>query len=126
MSWSSPYFTEDEMRCQCGCHESGMNSEFMEKLTSLRADWSQPMVITSAYRCPEHPIEAKKDKPGAHTSGRAVDIAVSREDAYKLLCVALGHGFTGIGVNQKGSSRFLHIDDLTPEEGWPRPTIWSY
>lgn len=126
MSWESPYFTQDELRCQCGCGADGMNAEFMEKLTSLRADWGQPMVVTSGYRCPEHPIEAKKTKPGAHASGRAVDIAIQGEDAYKLLCVALGHGFSGIGVNQKGSSRFIHLDDLTRDEGWPRPTVWSY
>lgn len=126
MNWSSPFFTEEEMRCQCGCEQDGMHSEFMEKLTSLRADWGQPMVVTSAYRCKNHPIEAKKAKPGAHESGRAVDIAIQGEDAYKFLCAALGHGFSGIGVNQKGSSRFIHLDDLTRDEGWPRPTIWSY
>lgn len=126
MSWSSPFFTEEEMRCQCGCEQDGMHSEFMEKLTSLRADWGQPMTVTSGYRCPNHPIEARKTKPGTHASGRAVDIAVQGEDAYKFLCAALGHGFTGIGVNQKGSSRFIHLDDLTRDEGWPRPTIWSY
>ena len=126
MSWSSPFFTEEEMRCQCGCEQDGMHSEFMEKLTSLRADWGQPMTVTSGYRCPNHPIEAKKTKPGTHASGRAVDIAVQGEDAYKFLCAALGHGFTGIGVNQKGSSRFIHLDDLTRDEGWPRPTVWSY
>jgi zinc D-Ala-D-Ala carboxypeptidase len=126
MTWSSPYFTQDEMRCQCGCGAEGMHSEFMDRLTSLRADWGQPMIVTSAYRCPNHPIEAKKSKPGAHASGRAVDIAIQGEDAYKLLCAILGHGFTGIGVQQKGSGRFIHIDDLTKEEGWPRPTVWSY
>jgi len=126
MSWTSPYFTQDEMRCQCGCEQDGMNAEFMEKLTSLRADWGQPMVVNSAYRCPRHPIEVKKAKPGAHASGRAVDIAVQGEDAYKFLCAALGHGFTGIGVNQKGNARFIHLDDLTRDEGWPRPTVWSY
>lgn len=126
MSWTSPYFTQDEMRCQCGCEQDGMNAEFMEKLTSLRADWGQPMVVNSAYRCPRHPIEVKKAKPGAHASGRAVDIAVQGEDAYKFLCAALGHGFTGIGVNQKGNARFIHLDDLTRDEGWPRPHVWSY
>ena len=130
MTWSSPFFTEEEMRCQCGCGQDGMHSEFMEKLTSLRADWGQPMVVTSAYRCKNHPIEAKKiaqgKPPGTHESGRAVDIAIQGEDAYNLLCAALGHGFSGIGVNQKGSARFIHLDDLTRDEGWPRPTIWSY
>jgi len=126
MSWSSPYFTQDEMRCQCGCNQDGMNADFMERLTSLRADWGKPMTVTSAYRCPQHPIEAKKAKPGAHASGRAVDIAVQGEDAYNFLCAALGHGFSGIGVQQKGGGRFIHLDDLTQDEGWPRPTVWSY
>jgi len=128
VSWESPYFTQDEMRCQCGCNEDGMDPDFMEKLTSLRADWGQPMVITSGYRCPHHPIEARKSKPGAHTTGHAADVAIYGEDAYKLLCVALGHGFTGVGIAQKGSygSRFLHLDDLETDDGFPRPTIWSY
>lgn len=130
MSWSSPYFTQDEMRCQCGCGADGMHSEFMDKLTSLRADWGQPMAVTSGYRCTQHPIEAKKiasgRNPGAHASGRAVDIGIQGEDAYKLLCAALGHGFSGIGIQQKGSARFIHLDDLTTDDGFPRPTIWSY
>ena len=126
MSWSSPYFSVDEMRCQCGCGQDGMDAEFMEKLTSLRADWGQPMTVTSAYRCPNHPIEAKKAKPGTHSTGRAVDIAVQGNDAYALLCAALGHGFTGIGVQQKGGGRFLHLDNLKEGEGWTRPTLWSY
>ena len=130
MSWSSPYFSQDEMRCQCGCGADGMHSEFMDKLTSLRADWGQPMTVTSGYRCTAHPIEAKKiasgRNPGAHASGRAVDIAVQGADAYALLCAALGHGFSGIGIQQKGSARFIHLDDLTTDDGFPRPTIWSY
>ena len=81
MSWDSPYFTKDEMRCQCGCNQDGMNAKFMEKLTALRAEWNKPMVVNSAYRCTRHPIEARKAKPGAHATGRAVDIAVEREEA---------------------------------------------
>lgn len=126
MSWSSPYFTKDEMKCQCGCRQDGMSDTFMDRLTSLRADWGRPMVVNSAYRCPNHPIEARKAKPGAHASGRAVDIAIQGEDARELLKMALEHGFTGIGVQQKGSSRFLHFDDLLAEDGFSRPTIWSY
>lgn len=88
------------------------------------------MVVNSAYRCPNHPIEAKKvaqgKSVGAHASGRAVDIAIQGEDARELLKMALEHGFTGIGVQQKGSSRFLHFDDLLAEDGFSRPTIWSY
>lgn len=128
MAWSSPYFTEDEMRCQCGCLQDGMSDTFMEKLTALRQDWGQPMTVSSGYRCVNHPIEARKDKPGAHASGRAADILIAGEDAYNFMCAALGHGFTGIGVNQTGSwgSRFIHLDDLQSDDGFSRPTLWSY
>ena len=34
--------------------------------------------------------------------------------------------FTGVGINQKGSSRFIHLDQLHEKDGYPRPTIWSY
>ena len=62
----------------------------------------------------------------AHTTGKAADIAVSREDAFHLLSLALSKGFTGIGVQQKGSGRFIHLDTIENSEGRPRPTVWSY
>ena len=126
MSWSSPFFSKEEMTCQCGCGTEAMDEQFMEALTALRAAWEKPMTVTSGYRCPNHPIEAKKARPGTHSTGRAVDLAIEGEEALDLLTLILIHDFTGIGVQQKGSYRFLHIDNLLREEGWPRPTIWSY
>jgi zinc D-Ala-D-Ala carboxypeptidase len=68
-------------------------------------------------------VEAKKASPGAHASGLACDIGVQGEEAHRLLALALEAGFTGIGVQQKGSGRFLHLDTL---EGRFTPTVWSY
>lgn len=131
MTWDSPYFSKEEMRCQ---HTGldGMDAGFMEKLTELRAAYAKPMRVTSAYRHPTHPIEAKKTanggQAGSHSTGRAVDIAVQGEDAWELMNLALAMGFTGIGVNQKGRSRFIHLDNIKPDEfeRFPRPTVWSY
>jgi zinc D-Ala-D-Ala carboxypeptidase len=39
------------------------------------------------------------------------------------LRLAFKLGFTGIGVQQKGSGRFIHLDTM---EGGTRPTVWSY
>jgi uncharacterized protein YcbK (DUF882 family) len=83
------------------------------------------MTVTSGYRHPTHPIEAAKAAPGAHSTGRAVDIAVQGADAVRLIALAIAEGFTGIGVQQKGSGRFIHLDDL-PSGAFPRPTVWSY
>jgi hypothetical protein len=35
-------------------------------------------------------------------------------------------GFSGIGVSQKGDSRFIHLDDLEDSNERPRPWVWSY
>ena len=119
------YFTEEEVACK-HCDESGMNPEFMRKVDVLRGKLDFPFKISSAYRCPQHPIEARKASPGAHASGRALDIMVRGEQAHRLLQGALEAGSTGIGVSQKGPTRFIHIDDLEDSEGRPRPHVWSY
>ena len=119
------YFTEDELKCQ-HCGSKGIDKDFMNKIEDLRHDLGFPFKVNSAYRCKDHPIEARKKAPGAHESGHALDIGVSGEQAHRLLYAALGAGMTGIGVNQKGNSRFIHLDDLKCAENRPRPWIWSY
>ena len=125
MSWESPYFSSEEMKCSHTGLEK-MDARFMEMLTELRVAYAKPMRVTSAYRDATHPIEAKKDKPGAHSTGKAADIAVERGEAYEVLKIALEIGFTGIGVAQKGSGRFLHLDICNSDDGMIRPTVWSY
>ena len=118
-------FKLDEFKCKhCGKNE--INHKLVDKLQLLRDDLGFPLVISSGYRCPEHPIEAAKKAPGAHASGRAIDIACKGDKAHRLLEAALRMGLSGIGVNQKGDYRFIHLDDLENEEGRPRPWVWSY
>ena len=123
MDWSKvPNFKAGEFNCShCGKNE--MQLEFMLKLQALRNAYGKPMRITSGYRCKDHPIEAKKAQPGAHASGCACDIGVEGADAHRLLGLAWAAGFTGVGVQQKGTGRFIHLDTL---KGPMRPTVWSY
>lgn len=125
MDWESyPNFSASEFDCKhTGRNE--MQPSFMKRLQKLRTLFGRPIIITSGYRDPSHPVEANKDQPGAHTLGLAADIAVDREEAYRLLMLAFRAGFTGIGIQQKGASRFIHLDCNTPPR-FPRPTIWSY
>lgn len=125
MDWTLyPNFGEDEFQCK-HTGRCEMVPEFMARLQRLRTAYGRPMTVTSGYRHPSHPIEAAKDKPGAHSTGRAVDIAVQGADALRLIVLAAEAGFTGIGVQQKGGGRFIHLDDL-PNGQFPRPTVWSY
>ena len=119
------YFSIDELKCQ-HCGEHNMDESFMVKVEALRQDLGFPFVVTSAYRCKDHIIERKKKAPGAHSTGHALDIAVSGNQAYRLLTEALNVGMTGIGINQKGPNRFIHLDDIEWEENRPRPWVWSY
>lgn len=123
MNWADyPNFSAKEFACS-HCGENEMKPEFMAKLQKLRTAYGKPMKITSGYRCAKHPIEAAKSAPGAHASGCAADIGIQGAEAHTLLSLALQQGFTGIGVQQNGTGRFLHLDTL---QAPTRPTVWSY
>jgi len=123
------YFTKDELRCHCDAckddEEIYMDDFFMEQIVAIREQLGFSFPVTSAYRCTEHPVEARKSSPGAHTTGKAMDIQVSGKRALWLLEAALKQGFIGLGISQKGphDKRFIHLDMWT--EG-PRPALWSY
>lgn len=123
LDWNKyPNFKETEFQCK-HCGQVDMQASFMERLQTLRTAYGKPMIISSGFRCANHPVEARKSTPGVHSKGLAADIAVQGQDAYKLLRLALEMGFSGIGVNQKGTGRFLHLDTM---QTYPRPNIWSY
>lgn len=125
MNWSNyPNFSEKEFRCK-HTGECKMQPEFLERLQALRTAYGKSLTISSGYRSPLHPIEAAKALPGAHSTGQAADLAVSGADAYKILKLAFELGFTGIGVQQKGTGRFIHLDTVTVAR-FLRPSIWSY
>jgi hypothetical protein len=118
-------FRLDEFKCK-HCGENEIEYELIDKLQLLREDLGFPFIISSGYRCEHHPIEKKKSKPGTHNLGIAVDIGCSHKQALQIVSAAEGYGFTGIGVNQKGNGRFIHLDISKAEANRPRPHIWSY
>ena len=119
------YFTDKELACKVS-GENKMDKDFMKVLNAIRKECGFGFPISSAYRSAQHPIEQRKEKLGAHTTGKAVDILVSGENALKLIEVAQKHGIQRIGVKQKGRTRFIHLDGCTEEDGFPCPAIWSY
>lgn len=125
MAYKSKYFKPNELACKC-CGISKMDDEVVQMLDILREKIGQPLVLTSAYRCPKHNVEVSKTGPtGPHTTGKAVDVSCSHEKAYLVVKYAMELGFTGIGVAQKGTSRFIHLDILEAP-GYPRPNVWTY
>ena len=120
-------FTREELACKhCGKMEIPLAS--VERLQRVRDRVGHFLKVSSAYRCPEHNnVVSKTGRTGPHTKV-AFDVAVHGDEAYHVTQAAILEGFTGIGVNQKGplEQRFIHLDDLTDEEGAPRPRVWSY
>lgn len=117
-------FTSNELNCSC-CNEPNTSLEFrelMDDIQDMRDELGFAFNVTSAYRCPDHPIEAKKDKYGMHTIA-AIDINIYGDEALQLMKLALDKGFTGIGIKQKGpyNKRFIHLDK---REGLRK--LWSY
>lgn len=127
MNWAkyAPYFSEQEFKCK-HTGKCDMQEVFMDKLLELRKRYNKPMTISSGYRDPMHPAEISKQVKGAHTKGMACDIAIFGGDAIALLKLAIELGFNGIGINQKGTGRFIHLDTVQNSDNFPRPAIWSY
>lgn len=101
--------------------------EFMDKVEQLRLSVGFSLPVSSAARCPAHNAEVSgTGATGPHTTGRAIDFSVTHARAYTVMITAMRMGFSGIGVQQKGGGRFIHIDDLPDGPGQPRPTVWSY
>lgn len=127
------YFSDEELTCHgkhCGCdHGLHMDHDFMVRLVTIRRELGFPFILTSAYRCGSHNNEVSHTgRTGPHTTGHAVDIQVSGLKALRLVESAIQHGMSGIGISQRGphGQRFIHLDDLPPAPGQPRPWIWSY
>lgn len=121
MSHSSKYFSRGEFACQY-TGENEIKDDLIKKLDLLRAACGFPFIITSGYRSPTHPIEAKKEKAGTHAQGIAADIKVSGgNQRYTIVKHAIALGFNGIGV----ASNFIHVDirDLDDNEA---PVVWVY
>lgn len=120
------YFQVSEFACK-HCGQNLIDHQFVSELDELRHRYGAPLQVSSAYRCPDHNAKVSTTgRTGPHTTGRAADLLVDRGNAYKLLKIALEMGFTGIGIQQKGAGRFIHLDNLPNAPGQPRPTIFSY
>jgi len=120
------YFTYAEFD-QKGVEGSGeihMDRRFLQYLDALRHKCGFPFIISSGYRSPEYNARVSSTGlTGPHTSGKAADVSVSRENAYRVLENAFELGcFTGIGINQKGEGRFIHLDTIQR----PHSTVWTY
>lgn len=112
------YFDLSEFDCSF-TGENEMDEEFLDLLDDLRDICGFPFIITSGYRSPDHPLEAKKKIPGTHSDGIAADIEVRGGwQRGAIVQNAIELGFKGIGV----SHDFIHVDLRLSDD----LIIWTY
>lgn len=125
MDWSLyPSFSKEEFDCK----HTGLNDmrpEFMDLLQEIRNRYARPIIITSGYRHPSHPVEAKKSKPGAHSYGVAADIRIRGVECMELFFICHALGIRRVGLKQNSMTRFMHIDIADRILGYPQ-SIWTY
>lgn len=106
------YFKPEELACK-HCGAQGCLPAAVAALNALRHAYGKPLVITSAYRCGKHPVEASKARPGQHNAGVAFDIKVTDGSmAYDIQKLAYAMGWRGVALG----NGFVHVDmrDGTP------------
>ena len=119
---TEPYrknFPVSDLRCKCPICKGQLPNHCedwaLDKLQAIRDEYGQPMVITSAFRCREHPSEAKKKFPGMHNAGIAFDVAIPWGGARaRFIAIAMKHGVMGIGI----ANSFVHIDFRPTHMSW--------
>lgn len=120
--WSQyPNFAASEFNCRY-TGKNQMQHEFMVVLQAIRTEHGKALRVTSGYRDPLHPVEARKGHAnGEHTKGLCADVACENgSDRFRLVQLALKHGITRIGV----AKTFLHLGIGGP--GLPDRVIWDY
>jgi zinc D-Ala-D-Ala carboxypeptidase len=115
-------FSASEFECPC-CGKSEMQKDTVARLQRLRTEYGKSFrpVEGGGYRCEDY-----DGKKGIHTIGQAIDPGIPREDMYIFMVLAVKHGFTGIGMKQKGGRWQMHIDDYEGDVTRPRPWLWTY
>lgn len=115
----SEHFKSAELRCH-HCGREGVRRELLEVLEALRAK-AGPLKVNSAYRCPQHPVEASKPKSGYHARGLAADLvplAMPLRAFYDV--VRAEPKIKGIGVDH--TAGYIHVDVREAAA----PVLWVY
>ena len=115
--WRWPSFSPREIACK-GTGKVLVNHAALDKLQALRDRLRKPLILTSAYRSPEHNRRVGGAKKSKHMEGIAFDVRMDNHDPHEFEAAARAVGFTGFGYYVK--SGFMHID-TGPARSWGQP-----
>jgi zinc D-Ala-D-Ala carboxypeptidase len=116
-TWRWPSFSPREIACK-GTGSILINADALDKLQALRDRLGKPLVLTSAYRSPEHNRRVGGAKASKHVEGIAFDVRMDNHDPHEFEAAARAVGFKGFGYYPK--SGFMHVD-TGPARSWGTP-----
>jgi len=114
----SKNFNLQEFECTHKDHRHiRINEDLVNKLQELRDYLGVPLIINSAYRCPERNSQVGGATRSQHLLGNAVDISLKTVDnRKKLMELAETIGFNGIGEY----NTFIHLDVRGSKARWSK------
>ncbi|MDO5606105.1 MAG: D-Ala-D-Ala carboxypeptidase family metallohydrolase [Paracoccus sp. (in: a-proteobacteria)] len=116
-AWRWKNFSPAEIACR-GTGKLLVNADALDRLQALRNALGKPLIVTSAYRSPEHNRAVKGAVRSQHLTGTAFDISMANHDPTAFIAAARKVGFGGIGTYPR--SNFVHID-TGPARRWGDP-----
>ena len=109
------YFKTSEFACHCNfkdCVEQRISKSLITKISKVRSDIAEPIVITSGFRCSKYQEKLRNEgvntvvaKKSTHELGQAVDFYPIRMKIPQFL-VFVDKYFNSIGI----AKTFLHAD----------------
>ena len=115
--WRWKSFSPRELACK-GTGSLFVDETALDRLQALRDKLGIPLLVTSAYRSPEHNKKVGGATNSYHMKGCAFDIRMENQDPVAFELAAREVGFRGIGYYPRQG--FMHID-LGPERTWGTP-----
>ena len=115
----SKNFDRSEFACKgmsCNCQSMAVDKELIDVLEHIRVSMNSPVIINSAYRCPEHNERVGGSINSMHLTGKAADIRVrdfAPEDVQTFLKANYPDSY-GIGCYDT----FTHIDVRDNKARW--------
>lgn len=125
------HFSRKEFSCK-HCWKENIDLKLVHGLEEARKDERvKYIVVTSGYRCPDHPESLKRSRagksPSYHTLGKAADVILYGQNGkplpldvqYEILQAVPAFRDGGIGVYHDWARKGCHVD-LGPCRRWTR------
>ena len=108
MGATGPHFSDNELACR-HCGVNGCQKGLVDALEAFRALVGKPVMVDSAYRCPQHNAQVGGAGKSEHVEGLAADIRVEGMTAAELEAVA--RRIPAIrGIGRADHQDYVHVD----------------